>query len=396
MARTRQNGEGSVYRRASDGLWIGSVSIGWEDGKRKRKTVSAKSAAEARKKLREVHRHIDAGISVVNNRATVNQLLDRWFNDVLRHQVASPALANYQSIADHHIRPTLGARQLTALKPADIDALLSAKLDGDPKRKQPPLSVSTVRRIRSVLAQALTQAQRWELVDRNAAALSRPPRAARREGRSLTIKEAQTLVAGLEGHRLEAAFVTMLGTGLRRGEALALKWSDIDLEHATLTVSRQLRRESGPINPETKRHEGGTITFVEPKTEKSRRQVPLPEFVVTALRAHKARQAAERLKVGAAWHDGEYVFTTAVGTPWDPRNVTRQFSEVAKDVGLGAWHVHELRHSAASLMLAAGVPIEVVSHIMGHSSIRMMDVYGHVGPSADRAAADALDAAIQL
>jgi integrase len=386
MARTRQNGEGSVYQRKSDGLWIASVTLGWEDGKRKRKTVSAKTAAEARKKLRAVQTNVDAGLPVkTSDRMTVNQLLDRWFNDVLRHQVASPALANYQSIAEHHIRPTLGRKQLKRLETADIDALLSAKLDSG-------LSVSTVRRIRSVLAQALTQAQRWEFVPRNAATLSRPPKAARREGRGMTPEEARTFMTGVAGHRLEAVFVAMLGTGLRRGEALALKWSDVDLGHATLTVSRQLRREDGPINPETGKHEGGSLVLIDPKTEKSRRQVDLPSFVVTALRAHKARQAVERLKVGAAWQEGGYVFTSGIGTALDPRNVSRQFSDVAARVGLGAWHIHELRHSAASLMIAQGQPIEVVSAVLGHSSIRMtVDTYTHVAPSGRKAAAAAMD-----
>jgi integrase len=230
------------------------------------------------------------------------------------------------------------------------------------------------------------------MADRNAATLSRPPKESRREGRGMTPDEARKLMAGLAGHRLEAAFVTMLGTGLRRGEALALKWSEVDLGHATLTVVRQLRRESGPINPATGKHEGGTLVLIDPKTEKSRRRVDLPEFVVTALRAHRARQAAERLKVGAAWQEGGYVFTTAIGTPWDPRNVSRQFSDVARRVGLGEWHVHELRHSAASFMIAQGQPIEVVSAVLGHSSIRMtVDTYTHIAPSGRKAAAAAMD-----
>ena len=164
MARIRQNGEGSVYQRASDGRWIGSVTLGWDDGKRVRKTVSAKTAAEVREKLRTVRNKLDAGLPMDDDNITVDQLLDRWFKDVMRHQVASPALSNYETIAKVHLRPTLGKKKVSKLKPAEIDALLSEKLDSG-------LSVSTVRRIRSVLAQALTQAQRWEMVGRNAASL---------------------------------------------------------------------------------------------------------------------------------------------------------------------------------------------------------------------------------
>ena len=146
------------------------------------------------------------------------------------------------------------------------------------------------------------------------------------------------------------------------------------------------------MNPETRRHEGGTITFPDPKTEKSRRQVSLPEFVVTALKSHRGRQAGERLALGAAWQESGLVFTTTIGTPLDPRNVSRQFSDAARRVGLGDWHVHELRHSAASLMIAQGIPIEVVSSVLGHANIRMtVDTYGHVGPAAGKPAAAAMD-----
>lgn len=242
MAMARQNGEGSVYKRKSDGLWIGSVTLGWETGKRRRKTVSGRTAEEVRAKLREVRRHLDKGLPAPDQKITVNGLLDRWFNDVLSRQVAPNALDNYQTIAKHHIRPVLGKRPVSRLTMGEIDALLSAKRAGDPERDVRPLSVSTVRRIRAVLAQALTQAQRWDMVPRNVATLSTAPKQTRTEGRSLTPEQARSLLNALSGQRLEALYVTMLGTGLRRGEALGLRWSDVDLKGAMLTVNHQLRR----------------------------------------------------------------------------------------------------------------------------------------------------------
>jgi len=388
VARTRQNGEGSVYHRASDGMWIGSVTLGWDGDKRVRKTVSAKSATEVREKLRQLQTKIDAGLPVGDDKLSVNELLDRWFKDVMRHQVASPALSNYETIAKVHIRPKLGRKQVTKLKPAEIDALLSAKLDSG-------LSVSTVRRIRSVLAQALTQAQRWEMVGRNAASLSRPPRAPRREGRSLSPQQVAKLVGAMSEDRLAGLYLTMLGTGLRRGEALGLKWSDLDLDRAVLTVRNQLRREPGHIDPEDGKRSGAALVLVEPKTASSKRIVPLSNWVVETLKAHQARQAEEHLALGAAWRDSGFVFTTTIGTPLDPRNASRAFSELAEKAGLGAWHIHELRHSAASTSLAQGVPVEVVSAFLGHSSIRMtVDTYGHIGDVQMRSAADAMDNAL--
>jgi integrase len=369
-------------------MWIGSVTLGWDGDKRVRKTVSAKSATEVREKLRQLQTTIDAGLPVGDDKLTVNQLLDRWFKDVMRHQVASPALSNYETIAKVHIRPTLGRKQVTKLKPAEVDALLSAKLDSG-------LSVSTVRRIRSVLAQALTQAQRWEMVGRNAASLSRPPRAPRREGRSLSPQQVAKLVGAMTEDRLAGLFLTMLGTGLRRGEALGLKWTDIDLDRAVLTVRNQLRREPGQIDPENGKRSGAALVLVEPKTASSKRVVPLSIWVVETLKAHQARQAEERLALGEAWRDGGFVFTSPIGTPLDPRNASRAFSELAAKAGLGAWHIHELRHSTASTSLAQGVPVEVVSKFLGHSSIRMtVDIYGHIGDAQTRTAADAMDVAL--
>jgi integrase len=203
------------------------------------------------------------------------------------------------------------------------------------------------------------------------------------------------LVGAMSEDRLAGLYLTMLGTGLRRGEALGLKWSDLDLDRAVLTVRNQLRREPGHIDPENGKRSGAALVLVEPKTASSKRIVPLSNWVVETLKAHQARQAEEHLAIGAAWRDSGFVFTTTIGTPLDPRNASRAFSELAEKAGLGAWHIHELRHSAASTSLAQGVPVEVVSAFLGHSSIRMtVDIYGHIGDAQLRTAADAMDAAL--
>jgi integrase len=319
---------------------------------------------------------VDDGLPAPDDRMTVGQLLDRWFADVLRHQVAPIAFDNYKAVAEHHIRPTLGRRRVSKLTAADVDALMSAKLDAG-------YSVSTVRRIRAVLAQALSQGERWGLVPRNVAALTRGPRQRRKEGRSLTLEEARRLLESLHGHRLEAMYTTMLALGIRRGEALGLRWVDVDLDAGTAAITHALKRENG------------SLVLGDVKTAGSRRLLALPGPVVGALRAHRVRQAAERLAVGEAWVDSGFVFTTQIGTPLDPRNIYRDFVTVSERAGIGRWHPHELRHSAASIMLAQGVPIEVVSNVLGHSSIRMTaDVYGHIQQSQRAAAAEAITKAI--
>ena len=206
MAGRRGNGEGAVYQRASDGRWLGAVVVGYDpEGRPRRTTVSARTRSEAVAKLKQLQRQIDDGLPAPDPALTVAKLLARWHEDVLRHQVSASTAANYRAIADHHVLPTLGRKRVLALSPADVDGLLSDKLDEG-------LSVSTVRRIRNVLSQALDQGQRWGVVHRNVASLTRGPKARRQEGRTLTPEEARRLLSALAGHRNEALYALMLAT----------------------------------------------------------------------------------------------------------------------------------------------------------------------------------------
>jgi integrase len=269
-----------------------------------------------------------------------------------------------------HIKPFLGSRPCVELTVVDVDALLSAK-------RKAGYSGSTVARIRGVLSMALDQGVKWDLLTRNVASLSTAPKLNRQEKRTLTLEQARQLLKSLKGQRSEALYVTMLYLGLRRGEVLGLMWKDIDLKGALLTVPRALQRV------------GDRLVITDVKTAKSRRALDLPSPVVDVLRSHKALQAKDRLKAGEAWQETGLVFTTGIGTPIEPRNLNRHFSDATEKAGLGHWHPHELRHSAASLMLAGGVPVEVVANVLGHASIRMtVDTYGHILPPQRQQAAE--------
>lgn len=379
MAGRRMNGEGGLYQRA-DGRWFGAVVLGYDAaGHPKRKTVSAKTKDEARKRLKDLQQKIDGGYVPPSRDETVAQLFDRWHRDILSTQVKPLARENYKYIADGHIIPTLGNKRVVRLTVADVQHLLAAKLEGGPQGKPSPLSISTVQRIRSVLVQALNVCVVDATVTRNVAALTKAPTARRKEGRTLNPEQAKQLLAALREHRLGALFTLMLSTGIRRGEALGLRWDDIDLKAGFVIVRRQLQRV------------GGELTTNDVKTARSRRSVNLASPVVNALKAHMEMQAAQRGACGQDWVDTGYVFTTQSGKPLDPRNIHRDFLAICMKAKLGKWHPHELRHSAASLMLAQGVPLEVVSDVLGHSSIRMTaDVYGHILQPQRQGAAEAL------
>jgi integrase len=351
--------------------------MGYDDnGKVVRKVVTAKTRAEVVKKLKAIQRQLDDGMPIPDHSMTVAQLLEGWYQDVLRHQVAESAALGYRSVANHHIVPSLGKKKLAVLTTSDVDRLLSSKIDSG-------LAVSTVRRIRSVLAQAIDQGIRWGAVNRNVASLARAPRSQRTEGRTLTPDQAKDFLREVSGHRNEALYALMLSVGLRRGEALGLRWDDFNDRTGVIQVRRQLQRETTGL------------VLKDTKTARSRRAINLPLPMRQMLRAHRARQAKERLALADAWIDSGYIFTTSIGTPIDPRNLLREFKSICANAGLGNWHVHELRHSAASIMLAMGVPLQVVCEVLGHASIRMTaDVYGHILAPDRQAAADAMGRAL--
>lgn len=376
--------EGSVYKRA-DGLWVGAVTLDPVDGKRRRKTVYGKTQAEAIAKLRKVQQDIDKGLPVGDDRLTVGAFLDRWLKVNVPGTVADSTLANYQDLVRLHLRPSLGATRLRKLTVADMDALWARKRDEGYKP-------NSIRLMRCVMRRALGQAEREGLVPRNVAALSAPPRLDQAEGRALTVEQAQSLLAAAKGHRLELAFTLMLAYGLRRGEVLGLTWSGLNWDADTLAVRQGVKR--------VRTGEPGTpsrIVVGELKTRHSRRTIYLTPPLVEALRSHRARQGAERLAAGPLWEAHDLIFPSTVGTPHDPDNFAKEFVKVCKAAGLGHWHPHEARHSAASIMLAQGTPLHVVSEVLGHTSIRVTkDVYGHLLEGDKRSAAAAVSSALFL
>jgi integrase len=357
-------------------MWAASANLGWQDGNRRRKVVYGRTQAEVRDKLRALQSTIDASLPVPDDQISVGELIERYLRDVAPDRVSPTTLDLYHRVVKHHLIPTLGNKKLAKLTPMEVQALLRAKLDAG-------YAPRTVRLIRGLLVQCISQAERWGIVARNVARLTDGPKQVRSEGRTLTPLEARRLLDAAHGDRLEACYVVLLALGLRKGEALGLAWSDLDLDRGLLAVRQTMKLV------------GGAIVFGDLKTSRSRRMINLPDEVVAALRSHRARQAAERLAAGPTWQESGLVFTSSIGTPIFPTAFRHQFDKVCAKAGLVGWHPHELRHSAASIMLAAGVPLEVVSRVLGHASIRITaDVYGHMMDPQRQQAADAMSAVL--
>jgi integrase len=240
-----------------------------------------------------------------------------------------------------------------------------------------------VRHVRATLRRALAVAQRDGLVMRNAAALAEPPKIEGHQVAALTPEAAAALLAAVEGHRLGPLIAVAMATGARQGELLGLPRSEVDLDGGSLTIRQALQRV------------GGKLHVGPPKSKTSRRTIPLPAVAVSALRRQRAQQGRERLAAGDRWQDSGLVFTSTIGSPLDGCNVTHTFQRLLKDAELPAMRFHDLRHGAASLLLARGVPLRTVMEQLGHSTITLTaNTYSHVVPELLRDAADRMDEAL--
>jgi len=229
--------------------------------------------------------------------------------------------------------------------------------------------------IHAVLRNALESAVREEIITRNVAKLVRVPAPRYKINRGLTAQQAKATLTAAEGHRLHALYVLALFLGLRRGELLGLRWQDVDLDTAKLEVVQTLQRV------------GGSLRFVPPKTDDSARTVPLPPVCVDALREHRKRQFAERSEIWPDWEDHGLVFPSRRGTPIEPDNLRRSWSEIRERAGLGPTRLHDLRHTCVTLLLDLGTPPHVVQEIVGHSGIEVtMTIYAHVSLEEKRKA----------
>lgn len=363
--------EGSIFQRA-DGRWVAMVSL----ANGQRKSWYGKTRQVVQRKLAAAQRDLEQGLPLVSDRQTVGQYLTNWLT-TQQTRLRPRSFVRYRDDVRLHVLPTLGWMKLTALTAQHLERLYAEKHASG-------LSVGSLQHIHAVLHKALADAVRLEVVPRNVATLARAPHAPRPEMRAFTAEQARTFLQGIEGDPLEAFYVLALNTGMRRGEMLALHWRDVALDSTppVAEVKYTLLDESG-----------GHFSFAPPKTASGRRYVPLNQTVVRALRAHRIRQAAQRLAMGPIWQEEDLVFTTAVGGPMRGNHILeRQFAPLCRSLGLPRIRLHDLRHTAATLMLASHQPTEFVSKVLGHSTPSVTsDIYVHVTTAMTQAAVASLD-----
>jgi integrase len=376
-AKRRGNSEGSTPRRRPDGRWQINLRVTDEDGRASRHTVYGDTPQEARARAAEMRKRIADGHPARDRKQTVAAFTQHWIDTSLQASDRKETTkVMYAGVARTHILASaIGRLTLDRVRPSHVEGWVV-------ELRRKGLADSTVRSAYTILRAVLDAAVRDGALASNPAAIVRRPRVTATEAPHLTPAQIADLLRAAEDTRYAPLFALLVHTGLRRGEALALRWSDVDPEKGLLRVRGTLARVQG------------RLLVTEPKTVKSRRSVPISAPADRLLRGIRAAQDEERRRAGSLWRETGFVFTTELGEPCDPRNALRALKVAATRAGIPQAGLHTLRHSAASVMLSHGVPLKVVSDILGHSSIAVTgDVYGHVAPDVSRGAMDVLGAA---
>jgi integrase len=367
MAKRRGNHEGSIYQR-DNGTWRAQVSL---DGERL--SFTADTRRECHQWIRKTLGHIDAGMTFDSTKVTLEEFMDDWLSTA-RISLRKTTWTHYNQVTHQYVIPSIGKVKIRELRPHIIQRLYNHLLDQE-------VGTWTVIKIHTVLHSALAYAVDTGLIPRNPVAATIPPKEPAKEMRILDESQVSQMLLAAKGSRFEALLQLAVTTGMRQMEILGLTWSDLDWVNQILKVERQLVRSRGK-----------GISFAPPKTKFGRRTLDLGSKTIDVIRIHYQRQHEERQSAGEKWRDHDLIFTNRYGGPLHHRNLLRDFKIILGEAGLPEIRFHDLRHTAASLMLNHGIPLIVVSRRLGHARPSItLDVYGHLIPSMQAEAAQKID-----
>lgn len=366
---------GSIQKRG-DHSWRLTIDLGRdEDGKRRRTFLTVKGTkAEAQRQLRELVTNVDKGMPINTSKATVGEFLDQWMESYVRINTTPKTYYDYAGMIRRYLKPTLGRTFLKDLTPQHVQKMhADMYLQG--------LSARSVQYAHKVLKQSLKHAVRWNLIGRNVCELVDSPKPRRKEMKALDAADIRRLLDASSGSTYGHIFYLAVYTGLRRGELLALRWCDVDLQSKTLSVNKALTSIRGK-----------GVVASEPKTRNSRRLVSLPPSATGLLRSLKAQRMEKYEAACVPWTETAYIFCNSDGGPVSPDTITHAFQRLAKELGFNDIRFHDLRHTHATLMLKQGVHPKIVSERLGHASVNItLDTYSHVLPGLQESAATLFD-----
>jgi integrase len=367
---------GSVRQRGS--TWTVVFDERRTDGRRRQRSKGGiRTRKDAERYLREQLVSLDAGTYMAPHKLTVaTYLAEHWLPAMHARGLRPSTLARYESHVRCAIGPSLGGLPLQAVMPTHLNSLY-----GD--LRAAGRAPKTIRNVHGVLSKALADAERWGLVSRNAARLADVPAVARPKLRVWSPQQTWAFLRAVASDRLFAAWLLAATTGMRRGELLGLRWTDVDLDVGVLRVAQARVRA------------GNQVVAGEPKTARGRRTIALDPATMAALRQHRKRQAEERLLAGPRYADSGLVFTMPDGSPIHPNRFGLWFRRRTRTAGLPAIRLHDMRHSYATAGLAAGIPPKVMSERLGHATVAFtLDTYTSALPAMDKSAADVVAALI--
>jgi len=380
--------KGHIQSRG-EGRWRLKFDVGRDasTGKRVTRFITFHGTKRAaQNELARLVSQANAGDAIEPSKLTLREYLRNWMNNAEAVAISAKTAERYRQLIDRQIIPYLGAIVLQRLRAANVVSwhtklLHEGRHDGD------PLSPRTVGHAHRVLRKALADACRGELLTRNPAALVQPPKADTEEMQILSAEQVRGVLGGLKGTPIFAPVVLLLSTGMRRGELMALRWGDIDLEAGKLKVERSVEK--------TKVH---GLREKAPKTRHGRRTISLPPIAIEALRGHRRKQLEIRVALGMGKLPDEHpVFGTYDGKLRDPDRITQDWKRYAESRGLPRVTLHALRHSHASALIAAGQDVLTISRRLGHGSPNVtLAVYGHVFDKSDERAAEAIEAVLKI
>lgn len=396
MAKKRGNGEGSIYQRSSDKLWIGTYTVGMKpDGTPNIKTVSAKKQEDCLRKLREKQKLVEDGLYVEPDRMTVEHWMLTWFEHYVRPvRKGSTADTTYQNIK-LHIVPAIGKVPLQKLRGEHIQALYNWEQENGNNGKG--LAPASIRRIHTVLRSALEQAVDNKLIRFNPCASVKLPKMEQEEIEVLQDWEYSQLLAAIPDTNDGRAIMLLLSTGMRASEACGLRWKDISGDYLTVNqVSMRIHEYDGT------EQKGASLVFTTPKTKKSHRQIPLSRSTQALISRQRMYVNSERMKAiqdyeigktAKQWHENDLVFCTKTGAPMEKRNLLRSYHRILKAAGLNQRGLHTLRHTFATRALARGMDVRTLSELLGHEdAATTLNLYCHSSLDKKREWMEKLDA----
>ncbi len=401
--RVRANGDGTVYQR-KDGRWEAAGYVLAVGDTRKRVRVYGSTRKDALTKLTEKIATSNRGVPAPSAQGSVAAFLTYWLETVAVHRLRENTHTRYTACTRLYLIPGLGKKKLAKLTAKDVRTWLDQLRTTcqccarglDTARDQPQccaagkccskrLSPLTLAYVHSVLKSALEHAVREEEIPRNVARNVRMGTPRPRRFEPLTTEEARAFLTATSGHRLSALFELALRTGLRKGELLGLRWEDLDLAGGTASIRRTLQRTNS-----------SGLTALPTKTQSSERRIALPTPCLRSLAQHRDQQRQEREAAGTGWKSSGYVFTRPNGAPIEGATLTRHFTALLRRARLRRIRFHDLRHSAATLLLEQGVELVVIKELLGHAHIGVTaTVYAHVRLRLQRQAIDLLSNALR-